>query len=64
MARVIGHDDNGGMSFMTANGVTQIQEVMRPRELNHKACVLGETPAVLSVTRKCMEQGNPFFFFF
>ena len=64
MSGVISHDDEGGMSFMTANGVTQTQEVMnfRPKELNQnsKAYVLEETPAVLSVGKKCMEQGYSF----
>ena len=64
MSGVISHDDEGGMSFMTANGVTQTQEVMnfRPRELSQdsKAYVLEERPAVLSVGKKCMEQGYSF----
>lgn len=64
MSGVVGHDENGGMSFMTANGVTQTQEVMefKPKELNRdsKAYVLDETPAVLSVGKKCMEQGYSF----
>ena len=49
---------------MTANGVTQTQEVInfRPKELNRdsKAYVLDETPAVLSVGKKCMDQGYSF----
>ena len=64
MGGVLSHDDQGGMSFMTANGITQTQEVMnfRPRELDQesRADVLDETPAVLSVGKKCMEQGYAF----
>ena len=51
-------------SFMTANGVTQTQEVMnfKPKELDQesRAYVLEETPAVLAVGKKCMEQGYSF----
>ena len=39
MGGVLSHDDQGGMSFMTANGVTQTQEVMnfKPRELDQES---------------------------
>ena len=61
---LISKDKNGGMEFHTANGATPATKKAKigVDELGTKvnAWILSETPAVLSVGQRCMEQGYTF----